>query len=322
MRGEHKHHPEPTDANLLTQATGQPGKRPRTSSLPGTKPTEPTSPKEDTSYLTEHDRVYTRIALGENVIIATACCVDAINDARIEQLTRTEEGWGFLADFLFYGLSGPLASLGMKGALWATGQIAERLALDPARILLAAKIANSSLPGVEGILTNGLRASRGALKAAFHGKTEDGQAKAEFLRQMRGQVHDAAANILAGANKLEDAELEAAALGWGNRSIHNQDTYGAMITEKLASYDRNRLGQVGKVEESCRRIGQDYGCWESDRGRLEWTDTTKATLRMVDQRGATQVLDPEWNEYAVKLYAEKTGKTPREPWTEGWEGWR
>ncbi|MBE7451458.1 MAG: hypothetical protein HS111_21935 [Kofleriaceae bacterium] len=244
---------------------------------------------------------------------------DAIQDARIEKLTATEHGWGFLEEFLFYSISGPLVGVATRAAMHVVLRGAARMAetnLDD----ITLRIAKIEEKTVQGAITNVSRAARSGIKKGRTGIPEGNSGKAVFLQRMREGIKPFVDGMISrGPTEWDDDTLVAIAQGYHNSAEHTVAHYASYINAKLASFDANRMDDVGR-----KRIegdGPGFDVPENQRGRLVWVQFKGRRLAMLGGRAGNELvrwIDTDFEDLAANLYRERTGKEPDEMTYEGY----
>lgn len=310
-----------------------PGKTTRTQHLPGgpatgfpiidEKPLCEQEGQESASgcKLTESDRTRLLVVLQTGLITAMDNYRDAIQDARIEKLTTTEHGWGFLEEFLFYSLTGPLIGAATRAAMKVAMRGAAKMA-ETSFDTLTLQIAKLDEKTVQGIFTNASRGLRTHLKAGRTGLPEGNNGKAAFLQQMREGIKPFIDHMVAAApTQWDDDAFVAIAHGYHDTEEHSVANYASYLNTKLASFDENRLDDVGQTKTTSKRIGQDWGEEEIERGRLVWVNGKQKKLALFSGRGGghnfQRFIDPEWEQLALQLYRDRKGQEPDEMTMDG-----
>lgn len=305
-----------------------PGKRARTDRLPATgfplvdeKPLCEQPGRENAAgcRLDKDARMKLLIVLQTGLLTAMDNFRDAIQDARIEKLTATEHGWGFLEEFLFYSISGPLVGVATKAAMHVAMRGAARMAetnLDTVTLRLD-KLDEKT---VQGAITNVSRGARTALKKGRTGLPEGNNGKAAFLQQLREGIKPFIDGMISrGPAEWDDDTFVAIAHGYHNAEDHTVAHYAAYIEDILARFDENRLDDVGR-----KRIegdGPGFDVKENQRGRLVWVRRpTSRKLAMFGGRAGNDFVrwvDGDFEALALNLYRERSGKEPDEMTMDG-----
>ncbi len=258
--------------------------------------------------------------LGDAVGTAMDNYRDAIQDSRIEILTTSESSWGFLAEILFYSVTGPLISIGTRAVLKYAGKLAAD-ALERGHDRLGVRLAHLSVDkdNVQAALTNASRGLRKTLMGLAHQSGNRG--KAIFLQAMRAQIPSIRLEIKEHARGLNDIELQALIAAYEDIEAHSVERYAAAIDDILRRYDRNHIDDVGR-ERRQRANPFPSGDEKPDRtmesiqsGRLAWvTHGRRRELALLsyvnDERSFRHFIDQDFQGLAVNLYAERTGRQP------------
>lgn len=316
----------PPSASTVARPPGTPGKTTGTGRIPG-------KPK-DEDYATVCDGVDDPVNcplspemrgralsdLGDAVGTAMDNYRDAIQDSRIEILTTSESSWGFLAEILFYSVTGPLISIGTRALMKYAGKLAAD-ALARGHDRLGVRLAHLSVDkdNVQAALTNASRGLRKTLMGLAHESGDRG--KATFLQAMRAQIPSIRLEIKEHARGLNDIELQALIAAYEDVEAHSVENYAAAIDDILRRYDRNHIDDVGR-ERRQRAHNFPSGDEKPDRtmeliqsGRLAWVNHGRrrelALLSYVnDERSFRHFIDQDFQGLAVNLYAERTGRQP------------
>ncbi len=184
----------------------------------------------------------------------------AIGNARLDALTSTEHGWGFLAEFLFFTVTGPLIARAVKGVerYQAIAKAANAVdGLDAMRGAQAVKslVERASKEDIQAGLTNASRALRGVLKAAVSGVSDGNRNKASFLLMMQEQLKPIGDSIWGTAPAvLDDAELAALNLSYKDedQKIHTVEAYEDHINAVTAAYAKQDVAAIGSATNGRR----------------------------------------------------------------------
>lgn len=270
----------------------------------------------DNCTLTHDERVWLIHTLSVNVQIAMANFRDAIQDARIDKLTSSGAGWGFLEEFLFMTATGPLVGRAVMSAEVILGRAAAKLAetnLDA----LTLKIAKIDRDAIRGAVTNASKGLRSQLKHARLSMPEGNFGKAAFLAKIREGIGPMTRALLAVMpTVLDDSSLIAMTLAYGDESLHGVAAYAQMIAEVIASFDDNRIDDVGQTTAHGKRVGQDGDVEEVERGRLVWVTKDNGSRKLALFAGKNggndfvRWVDPQWHQLAVGLYRDRRDKEP------------
>lgn len=178
---------------------------------------------------------------------ATAALINyqtAIQNARIQQLTKNEHGWGFMAEFLFYSISGPLIGSALKAF--------RNMRLDglklPADVEAAVlDTASKKIAGEEAILkdvlTNASRGIRGSLKAKYNGVSDSNLGHAEFLKIIQDSATSISVGLLESAHGMTDQHLIETTMAYV-LDKHTVEVYSEQVDKMIAAYDANKVGEL------------------------------------------------------------------------------
>jgi len=179
----------------------------------------------------------------------------AIQNARLEELTKTEHGWGFLEEFLFYSVSGAL----IAGALKA---LAKFQALDAAKLaalglpdkvvnaLKDEKLAAGMTTIAKDVMTNASRGIRTALKQGYSGLGDGAKGHAAFLEI----IQDSATSISQTASEDAPATMNDTQLVQFTASYeiidgnHTVASYRSHVDEIIGKYDRFHVGDLAPIK--------------------------------------------------------------------------
>ena len=317
----------PTADTIAVPPTPAPGKRTRSERVPG-KPKDEDyetvcdgaeAEDEVRCPLSPEMRGRALAELGDAVGGAMDNYRDAIQDSRIEILTESESGWGFLAEMLFYTATGPLIKIGTKALMKYLGRAAAG-ALERGHDRIGIRLAHWSVAkdDVQALLTNASRGLRKTLMGLAHESGDRG--KAVFLQAMREQISTVRLEVKEQARGLDDVELQALVDAFED-DLHSVESYRAAIDEILQRYDSNHIDDVGQ-ERTQRANMFPSGDEKPDRtmesiqsGRLAWVTYGRqrrlALLSYVnDERSFRHFVDADFAGLAENLYAERTGRKP------------
>lgn len=276
-------------------------------------------------WMTETQRTRLMITFGSLLDSAMDNFEFALQASRIDLLTATGPGWGWLEEVLCLTGGGLFVKLAAKGATKVLGRAAAHMA-EQNWDDLALRVAKVDEGAVRGLAAMASRGVRSELKHRRTGLPTGNNGKAEFLmRVQRGVKPFKDAMVTSAAAILPDDDtLVAVALGYGDLSVHDTSVYMDTIGGWIADYDRNKLDDVGQVQSIGKRIGQDFGDVDVWLGQLAWVThgDTRRLAMFKGERGDDFVrfVDDDWRSLALELYAARTGgKEPGER-TISWPG--
>lgn len=253
-------------------------------------------------FLTETQRSRFVSAIANRAGVVGANARDALQDSRIDQIFEQPHGWGPLAEFMFYSVTGPII-----GTIMVT--------VKAGRMARAAE-------HVQATLVNVSRAQRKALQGMV--SVAPGKAsKVRFLELVRDSIGPWQVDLSESATAtLDDDGLTALKDGLDPR-ILTVDFFKAKIADMLSRFDKQEIDQVGVTAiyrhgeimwlgQGARRrlvILEDHGLHHlAGSGGPKPRDLVEKTGR----DGKPIVIDKDLEPFALAFYQERTGRAPME----------
>lgn len=254
-------------------------------------------------FLTEERRTRYLLAIASRAGIVGANARDALQDTRIEILLEQPEGWGALAEFMFYSATGPIIGTIMKS-------------------VKASRFARAA-DDIQATLVNVSRAQRKVLQGMV--SVAPGKAsKAHFVKLVRDSIGPWQQDL----SEIKPADLDDAGLTALKDSLDANvltvDFFTNRINDMLSRFDKQQIDQVGvtaiyrhgqlmwlgKDEDRRLVMLEDYGLHHLTGSG----DDTKPRdlVQKVDRSGKPIVIDKDLEPMALTFYRERTGGEPAE----------
>lgn len=277
-------------------------------------------------YLPAQNRGYLITALGVTALTATDNFRDALQDTRIELLTKTSSGWGTLADFLFGVATGPLVDLGVRAVVRTFGKLAAGAAIVGADDLALRLAKESVTPGslasnVKNILSAGNKVVNKTLSNMA--KSAGNAGKAAFLQIVRSQIKAIVDTLVLEAPVvLTDIELEVLVQAYSDADAHSVQAYHDAIAEILKGYDHNKMDAIGQshreylIEGVADEPPRDHRHITIEDGRLIWLTEGEAVRHLGlfsvydGEETFIRYIDADWQPLALALFKQRTGHDP------------
>lgn len=307
---EHHTQPDAVSGAAATNHGPAPGKRTKTESLPATG-----VPFVDDGsacergegaacFLTETQRTRLVDAIGNRAGIVGANSRDALQDSRIDELVMQPGGWGAIAEFMFYSVTGPIIGsivAGVKAGVYAARS-----------------------EDVKALLTNASRAQRKQLQGMV-GVQLGKESKIRFLELCRDAIGPWQAAISEESPRdLDDEGLTALkdALDPGTLTV---DFFKARIADMLSRFDKQQVDQVGVEGIGGYKHGELVYIGRGAKRRLVMLEShglhhypataldapkPRDLVEKIGRDGKPIVVDKDLEPMAIAFYLERTGRTP------------
>lgn len=219
---------------------------------------------EGSCFLDDKSRTRLLIVLGSVVGSAMDNFRDAIQNVQLDELTKKDESsWGFLAEFLFYAVTGPLigaVAKGLKGARAAAKvedankawqeEVLGNVAVSPG--VLARAIDAVPEEAIVAVLQNASRGLRAHLKEQAR---SGGRRDVSFLRSVQSSIKMLSDDVVATAPaQIDDAGLVALVQSYRNPEVHSVASYEAKVRDLHTRFKTQGLATLNdKYKDGGRR---------------------------------------------------------------------
>lgn len=251
-------------------------------------------------FLTETQRTRLLDAIGNRAGVVGANARDALQDTRIEVLLEQPHGWGALAEFMFYSVTGPII-----GTIMAS--------------VKASKLARAA-DDIQATLVNVSRSQRKVLQGMV--SVAPGKAsKAHFLELVRDSIGPWQTDLTENSTReLDDAGLTALK---DSLDPHHLTVafFQARVTDMLSRFDTQQIDQVGVT--AIYRHGEVVWLGRGRSRRLVMLEDDglrhsagsggpkpRDLVPKEDRSGKPIVIDKDLEPMAVQFYRERTRREP------------
>ena len=250
----------------------------------------------------------------------------AIGDARVDLLLEKPDGPGVLVDLLLGFATGPIVTLGLRGAMNAlprlAGKLAERgwdaTAMTVARAGAVVRDSKAVQDDIKSVLVEVSKQAKDKTKGVLTLGGGDRKAdKLAFLLDMRDTLANTKLDVLTVApTKLDDVGLEALNQGYQDQEIHSARAYADVVRDLLTRYDSNGIGELGRSVRQPRDLDRDW--LEGNEGRLynfgelAWAKigSSRRLALLSGEQGKERFerfIDKDFVETAIATYTARTG---------------
>jgi hypothetical protein len=208
----------------------------------------------------------------------------AIQNARLDKLTATESGWGFLAEVLFQAATG-----GLIGTLGHALKAIKAIKDSPLRMMglpsdfereFVKRVGSIDEGAVKEVLVTASKGIRAEIKSKGKGLSDSNRGAAEFLRVIQEMPAAIEEHVSENAPAdLDDIDLAALTEAY-DLPHHTVERYRSIVDDLVARYDSNQIGKIGA--EDVNRSGRTHKVV-----RLTAFGSTRAAL--VDDHGTGKI---------------------------------
>jgi hypothetical protein len=213
------------------------------------------------------------------ILTASANYHAAVGNTLLRLLTEQQGGWGGGEEALFWLVAGPVSArliAGLKAARTAAAD-----SVSPAYRAALLKV-NDDL--IKETVVLGSKSARADFKEGAHGMKEGNAEKAQFVVDVvQESIKPMTDYQIEAAYGMDDHLLIASMLAYRDRTVHSVANYSSDLVDMLASYDRNRITDIGTERLSYRAGELKMLYYRTEDGK------THRRLAMFRDRGLREV---------------------------------